>query len=135
MADAEFGKVQGAALAGKVKFRLENGSGKRSSATGQGKGSQPLGRRARAGGAAGRRGLRFAHLDVGPQVLRAFHYHLGARLYALDGGHAFVNPGADFILEPGDDAIVVAESLGSLAPLEMADITVAPRTAAVVPSA
>ena len=35
----------------------------------------------------------------------------------------------------GDDAIVVAESLGSLAPLKIADATVAPLTAAVVPSA
>ena len=33
-------------------------------------------------------------------------------------GHATVNPPADFLLEPGDDAIVVAESLGELAPLK-----------------
>ena len=50
-------------------------------------------------------------------------------------GHAFVNPGADFVLEPGDDAVVVAESLGTLAPLEISDLNTAPRTAAIVPSA
>ena len=46
-----------------------------------------------------------------------------------------MNPSADFILETGDDAIVVAESLGTLAPLEISDVNVVPRTAAVVPSA
>jgi voltage-gated potassium channel len=50
-------------------------------------------------------------------------------------GRAFVNPGADFVLEPGDDAVVVAESLGTLAPLEISDLNTAPRTAAIVPSA
>ena len=50
-------------------------------------------------------------------------------------GHAFVNPGADFVLEPGDDAVVVAESLGQLAPLEISDLNAIPRSAAVVPSA
>ena len=61
--------------------------------------------------------------------------HRATLLSVNRGGHAFVNPGADFILEPGDDAVVVAESLGSLAPLEMADINAVPRTSAVVPSA
>jgi voltage-gated potassium channel len=50
-------------------------------------------------------------------------------------GQAFVNPAADFVLEPGDDAVVVAESLGQLAPLEISDVNSIPRTAAVVPSA
>jgi voltage-gated potassium channel len=50
-------------------------------------------------------------------------------------GQAFVNPGADFVLEPGDDAVVVAESLGQLAPLEISDVNAIPRSAAVVPSA
>lgn len=50
-------------------------------------------------------------------------------------GRAFVNPPADFVLEEGDDAVVVAESLGDLAPLEMHDLLTAPRSAAVVPSA
>ena len=61
--------------------------------------------------------------------------HRATLLSVNRGGHAFVNPGVDFILESGDDAIVVAESLGTLAPLEMADVTAQPRTAAVVPSA
>jgi voltage-gated potassium channel len=50
-------------------------------------------------------------------------------------GQAFVNPAADFVLEPGDDAVVVAESLGQLAPLEISDVNSIPRSAAVVPSA
>ena len=51
------------------------------------------------------------------------------------GGRAFVNPPADFAVAYGDDAIVVAESLGVLAPLDIREVTDAPRTAAVVPSA
>ena len=34
-------------------------------------------------------------------------------------GIAYVNPPSDFRLEKGDDAVVVAESLGTLAPLEI----------------
>jgi voltage-gated potassium channel len=61
--------------------------------------------------------------------------HRATLLSINRGGHAFVNPASDFVLQPGDDAVVVAESLGSLAPLEISDTDVAPRTAAVVPSA
>jgi voltage-gated potassium channel len=61
--------------------------------------------------------------------------HRATLLSINRGGHAFVNPSSEFVLQPGDDAVVVAESLGSLAPLEIADTDVAPRTAAVVPSA
>ncbi len=61
--------------------------------------------------------------------------HRATLLSVNRGGHAFVNPGADFVLRPDDDAIVVAESLGTLAPLEMSQATVAPRTSSVVPSA
>ena len=32
---------------------------------------------------------------------------------------SFVNPGPGFRLQPGDDAVVVAESLGTLAPLKV----------------
>ena len=46
-----------------------------------------------------------------------------------------MNPASDFRLEPDDDAVVVAESLGTLAPLELHDITATPKTASVVPSA
>ncbi len=72
-------------------------------------------------------------IDAVSTRLRTEHH---ATLLSVNrGGHAFVNPGADFVLESGDDAVVVAESLGTLAPLEMADINAAPRSAAVVPSA
>ena len=72
-------------------------------------------------------------IDTVASRLRVEHQ---ATLLSINrGGHAFVNPGTDFVLEPGDDAVVVAESLGTLAPLEMADVNAIPRTAAVVPSA
>jgi voltage-gated potassium channel len=61
--------------------------------------------------------------------------HRATLLSVNRGGRAFVNPPTDFKLQPGDDAIVVAEGLGTLAPLEIADVNVVPRTAAVVPSA
>lgn len=63
--------------------------------------------------------------------------HQATLLSVNRGGHAFVNPPTDFLLEPGDDAIVVAQSLGTLAPLKMHDLlsSAAPKTAAVVPSA
>ena len=61
--------------------------------------------------------------------------HKATLLSVNRGGHAFVNPGTDFVLQAGDDAIVVAEGLGSLAPLKLHDINTAPMTASVVPSA
>ena len=61
--------------------------------------------------------------------------HRATLLSINRGGHAFINPGSDFRLEPQDDAVVVAESLGTLAPLQMHDTTKAPKTASVVPSA
>lgn len=65
--------------------------------------------------------------------LRAEHH---ATLLSVNrGGHAFVNPSSDFVLDSGDDCIVVAQSLGTLAPLKMSDLHAAPRTSAVVPSA
>ncbi len=47
--------------------------------------------------------------------------HRATLLSVNRGGRAYVNPPADFRLAPGDDAIVVAESLGELAPLELRD--------------
>jgi voltage-gated potassium channel len=47
--------------------------------------------------------------------------HRATLLSVNRGGHTFVNPAADFVLQPGDDAVVVAESLGTLAPLQMGD--------------
>ena len=72
-------------------------------------------------------------IDEVARQLRAEHR---ATLLSINrGGQAFVNPSADFRLEFGDDAVVVAESLGALAPLTVRDATQPPRTAAVVPSA
>jgi voltage-gated potassium channel len=61
--------------------------------------------------------------------------HQATLLSVNRGGRAFVNPPTEFIFQQGDDAIVVAESLGRLAPLKMHDINTAPKTAAAVPSA
>ena len=74
-------------------------------------------------------------LSIDAVATRLRTEHRATLLSVNRGGRAFVNPGADFILESGDDAVVVAESLGTLAPLEMADINAPPRSAAVVPSA
>ena len=41
----------------------------------------------------------------------------------------YVNPPTDFVLQPGDDALVVAESLGSLAPLRMRKVLGEPAVA------
>jgi len=45
--------------------------------------------------------------------------HAATLLAIGRNGHAQVNPPTDFRLAQGDDAIVVAESLGTLAPLEL----------------
>jgi voltage-gated potassium channel len=74
-------------------------------------------------------------LSIDAVAARLRTEHRATLLSVNRGGHAFVNPGADFLLQREDDAVVVAESLGSLAPLEISDTSVAARTAAVVPSA
>ena len=72
-------------------------------------------------------------IDAAATRLRSEHR---ATLLSVNrGGRAFVNPPADFVLEPGDDAVVVAESLGTLAPLKLHDLNTAPMSASVVPSA
>jgi voltage-gated potassium channel len=59
-------------------------------------------------------------IDELSSKLRADH---SATLLAIGrGGRAFVNPPPDFRLELGDDALVVAESLGTLEPMD-ADYT------------
>ncbi|WP_460716280.1 potassium channel family protein [Nocardioides dilutus] len=45
--------------------------------------------------------------------------HRATLLSISRGGHANLNPPQDFRLQVGDDLVVVAESLGELAPLEM----------------
>jgi voltage-gated potassium channel len=77
----------------------------------------------------------YCGLAIDELAARLRRDHRATLLSVNRGGHAFVNPEADFILQPGDDAVVVAESLGTLAPLEIADATAPPQTAAVVPSA
>ncbi|MDH3396974.1 MAG: NAD-binding protein [Acidimicrobiia bacterium] len=46
--------------------------------------------------------------------------HQATVLAVSRNGSSFVNPPSDFRLEPGDDAVVVAESLGTLSPLRTA---------------
>ncbi len=71
-------------------------------------------------------------IDAVASLLRRDHR---ATLLSVNrAGRAFVNPGTDFIFQPGDDAIVVAEGLGKLAPLKLHDLT-APKSASIVPSA
>ena len=70
--------------------------------------------------------------DIAANLRRDHHATL---LSVNRGGRTFVNPPTDFILQEGDDAIVVAESLGTLAPLKMHDINTVPTTAAAVPTA
>ena len=61
--------------------------------------------------------------------------HRATLLSVNRGGRAFVNPPTDFVLQLGDDAVVVAESLGTLAPLKLHDLNTVPLSASVVPSA
>jgi voltage-gated potassium channel len=75
-------------------------------------------------------------LSIDEVSSRLRHDHRATLLSVNRGGHAYVNPPTDFLLEPGDDAVVVAESLGTLAPLRMRDATQgAAQSASVVPSA
>ena len=45
--------------------------------------------------------------------------HRATLLSVSRGGQSYVNPPEDFRLAPGDDLVVVAESLGTLAPLQL----------------
>jgi voltage-gated potassium channel len=45
--------------------------------------------------------------------------HRATLLAVSRRGQASINPAADFKMQPGDDAVVVAESLGTLAPLRL----------------
>ncbi|MBA2720303.1 MAG: TrkA family potassium uptake protein [Chloroflexi bacterium] len=45
--------------------------------------------------------------------------HRATLLAVTRAGRTFTNPSRDFVIEPGDDALVLAESLGTLAPLKM----------------
>jgi voltage-gated potassium channel len=48
--------------------------------------------------------------------------HSATLLAVSRGGSAYINPEPGFRLQHGDDAVVVAESLGTLAPLQMAPV-------------
>jgi len=48
------------------------------------------------------------------------HDHQATVLAVSRNGSSFVNPPSDFRLAPGDDAVVLAESLGTLSPLKTA---------------
>jgi voltage-gated potassium channel len=45
--------------------------------------------------------------------------HRATLLAIARNGHTYVNPPDEFTVEAGDDAVVVAESLGGLSPLEI----------------
>ncbi len=61
----------------------------------------------------------FIGLSVDELSARLRGEHAATLLAIGRDGHARVNPPADFRLEAGDDAVVVAEGLGTLAPLEV----------------
>ncbi len=61
----------------------------------------------------------YCGLNVDELSARLRAEHRATLLGISRDGSAHVNPPADFRLEPGDDAVVVAESLGTLAPLRL----------------
>jgi voltage-gated potassium channel len=61
----------------------------------------------------------YCGLSVDELSVRLRTDHRATLLAISRDGSAHVNPAADFRLEPGDDAVVVAESLGTLAPLRI----------------
>ena len=63
----------------------------------------------------------FIGLTVDELSARLRSDHAATLLAIGRDGHAHVNPPTDFRLAAGDDAVVVAESLGSLAPLEISN--------------
>ena len=58
-------------------------------------------------------------LSVDELSTRLRREHRATLLAVSRNGSAHVNPPADFALASGDDAVVVAESLGTLAPLTL----------------
>ena len=61
--------------------------------------------------------VEYCGLTVDDLSARLRSEHKATLLAISRGHHTFVNPSTDFVLEPGDDGLVVAESLGSLQPL------------------
>jgi voltage-gated potassium channel len=63
-------------------------------------------------------------IDDVSRALRADHR---ATLLAITrGDQTYTNPPRDFVLQPEDDALVLAESLGTLAPLHLSKRALAP---------
>ena len=93
-------------------------------------GSNPLVRRLawharRVGGALNRRFYRvdvptdLCGLAIDEASARLRRDYRATLLAVSRAGQTYVNPPTDFILQPGDDALVVAKSLGTLAPLRI----------------
>jgi voltage-gated potassium channel len=61
----------------------------------------------------------YVGLSVDEIAARLRGEHHATLLAITRGGRPFINPPAEFKLELGDDAVVVAESLGTLAPLRL----------------
>ena len=59
----------------------------------------------------------YVGFDIDQLSARMRSDHQATLLAVNRNGRTFVNPGTDFHLERGDNAVVVAESLGTLAPL------------------
>ena len=55
-------------------------------------------------------------LTIDEVSARLRNEHRATLLSVNRGGHTYVNPAADFVVEIGDDAVVVAESLGDAGP-------------------
>src|SRR6188474_3816138 len=58
-------------------------------------------------------------LTIGELSAKLRGEHRATLLAVTRDGTSLTNPSADFRLQPGDDAVVVAESLGELRPLEL----------------
>ena len=68
----------------------------------------------------------YAGLSVDEASARLRAEHRATLLAIGRGSLTVVNPGTDFHIEAGDEALVVAESLGTLAPLKFVKTTAAP---------
>ncbi len=73
----------------------------------------------------------YVGLSIDEVSARLRSEHRATLLSIGRAGQTHTNPATDFLLEPGDDALVVAESLGTLAPLRL---DTAPPTPAATPS-
>ena len=61
----------------------------------------------------------YAGLSIDELSTRLRGDHRATLLAVTRGGRSLINPAADFRLQAGDDAVVVAEGLGELRPLEL----------------